>query len=72
MSLARTPVGKFGGSMSAVSGPNLAAIAVREAVARAGSFFASVLLAHFVVYFIVYFFHPIYHPPPIYPSPSQY
>ncbi|CAN0468906.1 unnamed protein product, partial [Laminaria digitata] len=36
VSLARTPVGKFGGSMSAVSGPNLAAIAVREAVARAG------------------------------------
>eukprot|EP00904_Undaria_pinnatifida_P002108 jgi/Undpi1/11899/HiC_scaffold_4.g01598.m1 len=36
VSLARTPVGKFGGAMSAVSGPKLAAIAVREAVARAG------------------------------------
>ena len=32
--------------MSAVSGPKLAAIAVREAVARAGLFFASVFLVH--------------------------
>lgn len=36
VSLARTPIGKFGGTMSAVSGPRLGAIAVREAVARSG------------------------------------
>lgn len=35
MSMARTPIGKFGGGMSALSGPKLGAIAVREAVARA-------------------------------------
>lgn len=37
MGLARTPIGKFGGAMSAVSGPRLGAIAVREAVARSGA-----------------------------------
>lgn len=36
VSVARTPIGKFCGPMTAVSGPNLSAIAVREAVARAG------------------------------------
>lgn len=36
VSLARTPIGKFGGAMSAVSGPRLSAIAVKEAVDRAG------------------------------------
>ncbi|CAM9808172.1 unnamed protein product [Ectocarpus sp. 12 AP-2014] len=35
VSMARTPIGKFGGGMSALSGPKLGAIAVREAVARA-------------------------------------
>ncbi|CAM9914325.1 unnamed protein product [Ascophyllum nodosum] len=34
--LARTPIGRFGGAMSALSGPKLGAIALREAVARSG------------------------------------
>ncbi len=33
---ARTPIGRFLGSVSALSGPDLGAVAVREAVARAG------------------------------------
>ncbi|CAM9683446.1 unnamed protein product [Pylaiella littoralis] len=35
VSLARTPIGKFGGTMSALSAPKLGAIAIREAVSRA-------------------------------------
>ncbi|CAM9671349.1 unnamed protein product [Discosporangium mesarthrocarpum] len=35
-SFARTPIGKFGGEMSALSGPQLGAVTVREAVERAG------------------------------------
>lgn len=34
VSTARTPVGKFSGPMSALSGPQVGAIAIREAVAR--------------------------------------
>ncbi|CAM9687212.1 unnamed protein product, partial [Choristocarpus tenellus] len=36
VSFARTPIGKFGGDMSGLSGPKLGAVAVREAVAQAG------------------------------------
>ncbi len=35
VSMARTVIGKFGGPMSALSGPKLGAIAIREALARA-------------------------------------
>jgi acetyl-CoA C-acetyltransferase len=36
LSACRTPIGKFGGSLSSLSATDLGAIAVREAVARAG------------------------------------
>ena len=36
LSACRTPIGKFGGSLSSVPVTDLGAIAVREAVARAG------------------------------------
>src|SRR5689334_4843969 len=36
LSGARTPIGAFGGSLASLSGPQLGAIAVKEAVQRAG------------------------------------
>ncbi len=36
VSVARTPIGRFGGSLAQFTAPQLAAIAVKEAVARAG------------------------------------